>query len=261
MTDPNPKRVTREARLQWVPIAQMKVSPLAQRQLNQARVDRILADLDLERIGTPTVSHRGDAYYIIDGQHRIEALKSYGLGDSTIQCWMHIDMTEEQEAEAFLKLNDVLAVGSFEKFRVAVKAGRETECEINRVVLANHLKISRDHDGISAVGTLRRVYVRSDSKTLGRTLRLIRDSFGESGFEASVIDGLGLVCQRYNGEVADTEFIEKLKAMHGGVSGLIGKAAIEKQRTGCPSAHAVASAAVSVINAGRRKKLANWWSK
>lgn len=75
MSDRNTK-ITRQARLRWVPIAQMKVNPLAQRELNQARVDKLAANFDPEQIGTPTVNHRDGAYYIIDGQHRIEALKA-----------------------------------------------------------------------------------------------------------------------------------------------------------------------------------------
>lgn len=51
-------RVQREARLQWVPVPQMRVSPLAQRELNQARVDRLAASFDLEQLGTPAVSFR-----------------------------------------------------------------------------------------------------------------------------------------------------------------------------------------------------------
>jgi hypothetical protein len=51
--NPAPGRVQREARLQWVPISQMRVSPLAQRDLNQARVDRLAASFDPEQLGTP----------------------------------------------------------------------------------------------------------------------------------------------------------------------------------------------------------------
>ena len=39
-------RVEREARLKWVPISLMKVSPLAQREANQARIDRTAAGSD-----------------------------------------------------------------------------------------------------------------------------------------------------------------------------------------------------------------------
>jgi len=53
-------RIQRAARLRWVPLAQMRVNPLAQRDLNQARVSRLAAVFDLEQMGTPTVSHRGD---------------------------------------------------------------------------------------------------------------------------------------------------------------------------------------------------------
>ena len=36
-------RLQRRTRLQWVPIPLMRVSPLAQRDLSQARVDRLAA--------------------------------------------------------------------------------------------------------------------------------------------------------------------------------------------------------------------------
>jgi len=117
-------RVERAARLKWCPIAKMRVSPTAQRELKQHRVDHLVANFDLEQIGTPVVSERDGAYYILDGQHRIEALRGIGWGDQQIQCWTYTGLTEEDEAERFLKLNDTLVVDSFSKFRVGVNAGR-----------------------------------------------------------------------------------------------------------------------------------------
>ena len=68
-------RIERTARLRWVPLTQMRVNPLAQRDLNQARVAELAASFDIEQMGNPTVSHRGGWYYLVDGQHRIQALK------------------------------------------------------------------------------------------------------------------------------------------------------------------------------------------
>lgn len=262
MAKPNESRVEREARLRWVPIPKMKVSPVAQRQLNTARVDRLAAEFDLEQLGTPTVSERDGSFYVIDGQHRIEALKQMGWGDQQVQCWTYSDLTEQDEADKFDRLNDVLAVHAFDKFRVRVTANREVETDIDRIVRAAGLCVSRDSvpGAIGAVGTLRRVYSRSNGKTLGRSLRIIRDAYGDPGLEAAVIDGIGLLCQRYNGDLNDTEATAKLAASHGGVNGLLSKAEVLRKRTGNYKSHCVAAAAVDIINSGKGgKKLPSWW--
>lgn len=263
MTNGTPStRVEREARLRWVPIPQMRVSPLAQRDLNQPRVDHIAADLNIEDLGTPTVNERDGHFYIIDGQHRIRALEQMGWGDQQIQCWTYVGLTEEEEAERFLRLNDNLAVDALYKYRVGVVAGRDEETDIERIVRSQGLVVSRDGipGAIAAVGTLRRIYKRADGKTLARALALARDAYGDAGMAASVIDGLGLVCQRYNGQLNDAEAVAKLGAVHGGANGLLGKAEILRRQTGSQKGHCVAAAAVEVINAGKgSKKLQSWW--
>jgi hypothetical protein len=252
----------RTARLRWVSIPLMRTSPVAQRELNKARVDRIATSFDPEQIGTPTVSHRDGIFYIIDGQHRVEALKEIGWGDQSVQCWTYEGLTEEEEADIFLKLNDVLAVHAFDKFRIGVAANRDTETEIDRIVRANGLCVSRDlvPGAIGAVGTLHRIYRRAGGKVLARTLRIVRDAYGDPGLEAAVLDGVGLVCQRYNGQLDDAEVVVKLAKANGGVNGLLGKANAIRYRTGNAKAHCVAAAAVDILNAGKGgKKLPSWW--
>lgn len=263
MTERNgAKRIERVARLQWVPLAQMKIAPLAQRELRQSWVDAIVAEFDPERLGNPTVNRRDEAFYVVDGQHRVEALRQMHWGDQAIQCWTYEGLTESEEAEKFLQLQSTLGVRAFDKFRVGVQAGREVETDINRIVMAQQLVVSNDAvpGAIRAVGTLTKLYKRSDGPTLGRTLRLIRDSFGDSGLEAPVIDGLGLLCQRYNGQLDDKIAIQKLANVHGGVSGLLGKAENIRRQTGNQKSHCVAAAAVEIIRIGSNgKRLPSWW--
>jgi hypothetical protein len=240
----------------------MRVSPLAQRELNQARVDHLVANFNVEEIGTPTVNRRGGSLFIIDGQHRIQAMRDMNWGDQQIQCWVYEGLSEEEEAEKFLQLNDTLTVNAFAKFRVGVRAGREDECAIDTIVQKAGLCVSQDKvaGAISAVGTLRRVYTRSDGPTLARTLGVIRDAYGDSGLEAAVIDGIGLLCQRYNGELDVPVAVERLGKVHGGVNGLLGDAEKLRLSTGNQKGHCVAAAAVNIINRGRGgRKLPSWW--
>lgn len=264
MTTKNPttKRIERVARTKQVPLNEMRVNPLAQRELNEARVDNLVANLDLEQIGTPTVSFRDGHYWVIDGQHRIEALRRFGFTTETIECKVYEGLTSEQEAEMFLKLNDVLAVHALPKFRAAVHAGRPMQSDVDRIVRSLGLVVTRDNQpgAIGAVGTLERVYKRSGPKVLARSLAIVRDAFGDAGLEAPVIDGIGHLCARYNGELDEKVTVERLAKAHGGVNGLLNKAETIRRQTGNAKALCVAAAAVETINAGRGgKKLPGWW--
>lgn len=257
-----PTRIERDARLRWVPLNQMKVSPLAQRELNEAWVDKLAADMQLEDLGHPTVSHRDGNYYVIDGQHRVEALRKVGFTDEKLEVWVYEGLTEQQEADKFLVLNNKLTIATMDRFLVAVTAEREVETDIERIVRAHGLKITNQRvpGGIGAVGTLRRIYTRSGAATLARTLKIVRDSYGDPGLVQPVLDGVGLMCQRFNGQLDDSLAVQKLGTAHGGVNGLMGKAEREKSRTGAPLAHCVAAVATETINAGKGgKKLPSWW--
>lgn len=271
-TKPTPKtvakassKIAREARLQWVPLNLVRVSPQAQRELNEARVDHIAQGMDLEQLGTPTVSARGGYFYIVDGQHRINALIKWlgaGWDEQTVQCWTYTGLSEQDEAEKFLKLNDVLAVPAMAKFKVGVKAGREVESDIDRIVRSQGLSVTSDRieGGIRAVGTLRRVYEREGAAVLARTLGVIRDAYGTAGFEAAVIDGIGFLCGRYNGDLEVPKAVERLSNAHGGVNGLLNKAEVMRRQTGNPRGQCVAATAVELINRGRGgNKLPSWW--
>jgi len=239
----------------------MKVSLLAQRDINQARVDKIAADLDIEQLGTPTVSERGEWFYIVDGQHRVEALRQIGYGDQNVQCWAYAGLTEESEAEMFLKLNNVLAIHAFDKFRIGVHANRGMETDIDRIVRSQDLRVTRDvlPGAVQAVGSLQRIYKRSGPKALARTLRLAADAYGDTGLGRDVLNGLGYVVGRYNGELDDTEMTNRLATTRGGVNGLLTRAEKLRHQTGLSKGECVAAAAVDIYNAKGGKKLTSWF--
>jgi hypothetical protein len=242
----------------------MKVSPRAQREFRPSHAEKFAADFDLEALGYPVVNHRDGHYFVVDGQHRIEALKMIGWGDQQIQCECYEGMTEAQEADLFLRRDDRRAIRSFDKFRIAVTAEREAETDIERVVLAQGLKISNsDSPGcLSAIAALQKVYKTAGPEGLGRALRIVRDAYGghQAALRGDIITGLGLVCSRYNGKMDDEKAVERLSKVPGGALGLMGKAEVIRRQTGRQKAHCVAAATVETYNAGRGgSKLEPWW--
>lgn len=252
-------------KLQELPLGKLTTNPRTQREMKIHRVDYLVANFDLDYFGAPVVSWRKGNYYILDGQHRVEAIKQWlgaGWEIQKIECRVYQGLTEIEEADMFDRLNDALNVSSFDKFRVRVTAGREVESSIDKIVRSEKLVISRDKvpGAVSAVGTLVRVYTRSDGETLQRALRIIRDAFGDSGFEAQVIDGIGHLCQRYNGSLDEAVAVARLSETRGGVKGLLGKATVLHKQTGNARSICVAAAAVDIINSYRGgKKLPSWW--
>ena len=254
--------------LRWLKLGDLKIAPAAQREFRPHHADKILNEFDLDKLGTPTVNERLGVLHVVDGQHSIDALRRWlgpGWQEQQLQCWLYKDLTEEQEADLFLSLNNNLMVAVFDKFRVAVTADRPVETDIDRIVRAQGLVITKDRartpGAVRAVGTLRKIYERSDANCLGRTLRIIRDSFGDAGFEASVIDGIGHLTQRFNGEVPEEEAIAALRKVNAGVKGLLGQARVTREKMGSTIGLAVAATALDAVNRQRAasRRLPNWF--
>lgn len=258
------EKVSRVPHLRWVPIKDMRILPIAQRGFNRSQAEEYAADFDLEALGYPVVNYRDGIFYILDGQHRVEALKLIGWSDQSIQCECYVDLTNEQMADLFLRRDTRRAIKAFDKFRIAITAGRPDECDIDRIVRAQGLRVSRDktEGSVAAVTTLKSVYERAGAANLAQTLRIIKNAYSgdHQAFDVSIITGVSLVCQRYEGKFDEQALTERLSKVTGGLLGLLRKAQTTRLQTGATKAHCVAAAIVECFNATRGgKRLDNWW--
>lgn len=263
-----PSNALRTIDLRWVTINDLTMPPvgMGQRDLRPAHVDHLLSDFRVDETGIPLVCARAGQpdgpFLVSDGQHRIQALKDLGYGDRAILVEVRFTEDGGEVADAFLRRNDTKALSALDKFFNAVTAGRPEEVDIDRVVRAQGLHVS-SHTGdghVMAVAQLRYVYQQARAAGLGKTLRIVRDAFGESALDAAAIGGIGMLVARY-GDVLDEQIaVDRLGAIPGGINGLITKANVTQKTTGRSKRECIAAAAVDVINAGRGKKhLPNWW--
>lgn len=255
------------SKLEWVPLSKLRVNQVAQREFNQSWAERIFSEFNLDKMQTPHVSQRAGQFNIIDGQHTIWALKKWigAWEDQHVECRVYSGLSDQDEADMFLALNNKKNVDNFQRFKAEITAAKKHAVEIVRIVEAAGCVISKEHvpGGIRAVGTLKRVLHRDGADALQRSLVMAKESWGDYGLEACVIDGLGMLARRYNGTLDVSAAVSSLREINGGVKGLVQAAGQLRLKTGNNKADCVAAAAVTVINRNRsgKARLASWWKE
>lgn len=251
---PNTKTLTLKAR-------DLRVHPEAQRKIVPAALKRIIDSLDLDAIGTlHAVRYRINdvlAFWVIDGQHRLEALMHHGLGDWEVTVQVHMDVKNDARAhEVFLRLNKRAPVSPYYTFRSELGAGHPVAVGAAQVVDKHGLKIAPyNSDGtITCVNTLKTVYARDEGRALDKALSTAIAAWGptSSAVEGKLIEGLGVVFGYYNGEVDQPALVKKLAKYPGGASGLLGNAKALKQVRAKSLSRCVAEAVIEAYNKGRR---------
>lgn len=253
-------------RLDWIQVSDLRISPRAQRDHSlrgaQALIEEIAANFDPDKFGTLVVNERDGTYWVVDGGHRFTALLRMGYEDQQVECWIYHELSEKSEAELFLDLNNVRPVSARDKFKVAVVAGRETECDIDRIVRSLDLTVGGGGGhGVGCVTALLKVYEQGGPAVLTTTLRVIKNAYGRPGFSARVTEGLGLFVANYENTFNETRLTTKLERKLGGVNGLLGRSEQIRSSHGVPGPVAIAAAAVETYNQGRGGiKLNGWWA-
>jgi hypothetical protein len=258
------------SKIRPVPLGQMRIPPalVTQREFRKAHGDRIASELDLNKIGYPIINHRDGIYWVCDGQHRIYALKQNGFdGKDVLDCEVYENLTDQEMAEIFLGRDSRRAISPYDKFHVACTAGRKRENDIRRVVEANGLKVGRtkEENTIGAIGALGKVYDRSGDVVVGQVVRAIKHAFAgdPTAFAPELIEGIGLVFNRYNGKTNEKELAARLAATAHGVRGLLRRVESQRERTGNQKSQCVAATVVDIYNKalGPRSndRLPEWW--
>lgn len=259
-------RAARGAQLRWITLDSIRINPRAQREFSQAWASEILANFDIDKFQVPTVNLRDGKHYMVDGQHGTWAYREWlggeDVGKQKIQVWMHEGLTEREEADLFLALNNKKTVGALPKFRSAVTAEWEVETDIDRIVRAQGCVVSghRSTPGaIGAVSALRFIYRHHGPAVLAQTVATIRDAYGDEGYEVNILKGVGMVIDRY-ADIDRERLVKRLHSAAGGSKGLLNRAQSLVLATGNQKSHCTAAAIVETYNRGRGgKKLPSWW--
>lgn len=242
---------------------ELRIDPKAQRAIRANWVRALSDNFRPELLGIVHVSHRGNSYYVIDGQHRVMACRLHGEPERLLDCIVHEGFTVADDAAHFRGLNKQLNVRLYDDFRVSLTAGDVEAVAINTIVESVGLSISdQSEDGkVTAVKACQEVFrgkpMRAKEPTpwaLSRALRTATGAWGQNrdGLAGVMLLGLGAVHLRYGDDIELEELERKLAKFNGGPLGVLNRAKIRREMTNSTVWKAVAEVVVDIYNKGRR---------
>lgn len=253
----------RKPELKQLPVQDLIVDPNVQRALDRSRASRIAEELDMHAIGVITVSRRTNgSYHVVDGQHRVEALRLAGGDNEKVTCRIFDGLTIEGEAKLFRLLNNTTKLQAIDKFRVRVVEGEPTAVDISQILAAHGWKVNLQSTAgyFSAVAAAERIYLR-DRDAFERTIVTVTRAWGHdaAAVDGRLVEGIGLVYARYGDALGDADLVEKLARYPGGPGHLLGNARGMKDLMRITLVVAVADIVVELYNKGRRTRAVPPW--
>ena len=178
-----------------------------QRQLNPHKIEKMVDEFDPREITAIVVSQRADGgYWVLDGQHRLEALRL--LGKQVVLADVRTGMTIPEEALLFYRLNaGQTRVAAWDQFQARISAQDHTAMTIVRLIEERGYHLDRSGNatrGIAAVRSLEKVYRRG---YLNDVMDIISSVWRTEhrAVDAPVIEGLGIFLHTYRQQDAFDE--------------------------------------------------------
>jgi len=187
------------ASLDWIPAAKLTVGPAFQRPITWAWVRKLAREFDPDMLDPILVSLRADGTYaVIDGQHRILAVREIGWDDQNLPCLVRTGLTYEAEAALFVAQDNRKKLTQIDLHRGRVERKDPVALSIEDAVRSAGFVISahRDTQNISAIKSCYDTVDRFDITMLADVLDLARLAWREAPGNTA-ITGIPLFLHRY----------------------------------------------------------------
>ena len=169
------KRKATEQTIKMLPIGKLMIGGY-QRPTNTARVNRIVAAFDEAKLGVLIVSARDGQHHLLDGAHRIAALRKMGYTHAL--CIVLTGLTYQDEAAYFRTQNrDTGPLSQYNLFKSGLEAGDEMCVMIDKICRGNHFIVGTSTtkpNTIVAIYALTTICAVYGYETLDATLATIR---------------------------------------------------------------------------------------
>lgn len=191
-----------------------------QRPVNPKEVDRLIREWDERLLDPVTVSFRDGKFYVVDGQHRIAAMRKMNGGNGVmVNCKVYNGLTYEQEADLCYKLDKAKKRLSLSQSTNALaESGADAEtAEIRRLVESCGFTwaLNKRHGKTGEIVSTRALinaYRLLGGDGFSRMLSLMWEAWqGDArSLTANLLSGMALFVKTYETEFTDRTFIKRL---------------------------------------------------
>lgn len=192
--------------------SKLKVPLIYQRDLDEPFVKRLVTEWRGWRCEALLVAFIDGQYYVVDGQHRLVAMRQLGI--KTAMCRILYGFSTEEQAVEFIALQrDRRAMSALDLYRASIVACDSTTLSVEELLDKHGFQVSKatGPNRIRAVGTLQNIAKTTNGlRSLDLTLAVIRQAwdggvpdFNKGATEGSTIAGISLFVRAY---LADQSF-------------------------------------------------------
>lgn len=191
-----------------------------QRNPNKKKIKHIVDNFDINALDPLVVSYRNGRYNVVDGQHRLcaikELCKKLGWDSFKIECRIIDGLTEEDECKLFKILADRRTVSVGEKAEASYCANDKVVVEIIDCVkqagLICDFKGSKGENKINSIESLIKIYNDLGKEDFIKYLRLIKNTWNGNSvsLQKFMLMGVFEFYKVYHLEFNEKTFITKL---------------------------------------------------
>ena len=192
-----------------------------QRPVQEPDVDKLIRKWNPRKLRPLVVSFRDGRYYVIDGQHRLAALRKMNDGrDVFVECLVYDDLTYEQEADLYYELSKAdRPLSSAEATKALIESQSDPEVtEINRMIESAGFRWlmenqrAGEHE-IGATRTVISVYRLLGREAFARMLSLLELTWhgAPQSLTAMMLSGMALFLKTYEMELDDKAFAQHME--------------------------------------------------
>lgn len=191
-----------------------------QRPVNPREVERLIREWDERLLDPIIVSFRDGKFYVVDGQHRISAMRKMNGGSGVmVNCKVYNGLSYEQEAALCYKLDKAKKRLSLSQATNALaESGMDAEITEIRQLVENGgfvwaLGKSRGKTGeIVTTRALVNAYRLLGGAAFTRMMNLLWDAWqgDPRSLTAAILSGMALFVKTYETEMSDKTFISRL---------------------------------------------------